>query len=384
MLELLFLLLPFTVAYGWVMGKHSAKKELQEQQDSMNKAFTSSVTLLLKNKEEQALESLIQYLDDNPQSIESYMTMAQVFRKKGEIDKAISIHESLLKAEQVELSNYEREVIEVELAQDFMSAGMLERALKPLLNLLESQHCDVALGMVLHVYEQTREWEAGVEAYLKVPSSRVSCKNRKLITHFYCELADASENLKTKKQAYKRALKVDGDCIRAMVSLAKLYLLVNQKQQSRELIIQILDKEPSFAPALFNIAPECFVDEFEQAAWLYWLIKEKNISSVSAHNQMANYIVKEKGLEAGRQYIINHLQQSPSVRGFSKLIELEQEFFMSSEHFEQLQTLINQYLELKPNYECKSCGFTSNHFSWRCPACNNWQTIKPLTGLDGI
>ncbi len=384
MLELLFLLLPFTVAYGWVMGKHSARKELQKQQDSMNKAFTSSVTLLLKNKEEQALEGLIQYLDNNPQSIESYMTMAQVFRKKGEIDKAISIHESLLNAEQVELSSYEKESIELELAQDFLSAGMFERALAPLLALLESQHCDTALGMVLHIYEQTREWQAGIDAYLMVPTSQVGSKNRKMVSHFYCELADAYESVKSKKQAYKRALKVDGNSVRAMVSLAKLYLLVNQKQKSRELIIQILDNEPSFAPALFNIAPECFVDEFEQAAWLYWLIQEKNISSVSAHNQMANYIVKEKGLEAGRQYIIKHLLETPSVRGFSKLIELEQEFFMSSEHFEQLQTLINQYLELKPNYECKSCGFSSNHFSWRCPACNNWQTIKPLTGLDGI
>jgi len=198
MLELLFLLLPFTVAYGWVMGKHSARKELKQQQDSMNKAFTSSVTLLLKNKEEQALESLIQYLDDNPQSIESYMTMAQVFRKKGEIDKAISIHESLLNAEQVELTTYEREVIELELAQDFMSAGMLERALNPLLTQLNSEHCDEALAMILHIYEQTREWQAGIDAYLEVPSSRVSNKNRKLVTHFYCELADSSENLKTK------------------------------------------------------------------------------------------------------------------------------------------------------------------------------------------
>lgn len=384
MLELLFLLLPFTVAYGWVMGKHSAKKELQQQQDSMNKAFTSSVTLLLKNKEEQALESLIQYLDDNPQSIESYMTMAQVFRKKGEIDKAISIHESLLKAEQVELAKYERELIELELAQDFMSAGMFERALKPLLEQLTSQHCDVALAMVLHIYEQTREWQAGIDAYLAVPASRVSSKNRQLVTHFYCEMAERHDSIKNKKQAYKRALKVDPNSIRAMVALAKLYLLVNQKQTSRELVIQILDKEPSFAPALFNIAPECFVDEFEQAAWLYWLIKEKNISSVSAHNQMADYVVKEKGLEAGRQYIIKHLQQTPSVRGFSKLIELEKELFMSTEHFQQLQHLINQYLELKPNYECKSCGFSSNHFSWRCPACNSWETIKPLTGLDGI
>lgn len=384
MLELLFLLLPFTVAYGWVMGKHSAKKELQQEQESMNKAFTSSVTLLLKNKEEQALESLIQYLDDNPQSIESYMTMAQIFRKKGEFDKAISIHEGLLQAEQIDLPLYERQLIELELAQDFMSAGMLERALNPLLGILNSEHANQALAMVLHIYEQTREWHAGIDAYLTVNSGLIGEKNRELICHFYCELADSSENVKVKKQAYKRALKVDSTSIRPMVSLAKLYLIVNQKQKSRELIVQALETEPDFAPALFNIAPECFVDEFEQAAWLYWLIKEKNISSVSAHNQLANYIVKEKGLEAGRQYIIDHLQTAPSVRGFAKLIELEQEFFMSKEHFGQLQTLINRYIELKPTYECKSCGFSTNHFSWRCPACNSWQTIKPLTGLDGI
>lgn len=384
MLELLFLLLPVSVAYGWVMGKHSAKKELQQQQASMNKALTSSVTLLLKNKEEQALDSLIKYLDDNPQSIENYLTMAQVFRKKGEMDKAISIHEGLLNAEHLDIPVFQKEIIELELAQDFMSAGMLERALKPLLRLLNSEHSNEALAMILHIYEQTREWQSGVDAYLEIKGVQINEKNRQLISHFYCEIADKSDNVKLKKQSYKRALKVYSDCVRGLVSLAQLNLLLNQKQQSRELIIQILDKEPSFAPALFNIAPECFVDEFEQAAWLYWLIKEKNISSVSAHNQMADYIVKEKGLEAGREYIIDHLQAMPSVRGFAKLIELEREFFMSNQHFDQLQMLINNYIQLKPNYECKSCGFTSNHFSWRCPACNSWQTIKPLIGLDGI
>ncbi|NVK24858.1 MAG: hypothetical protein HWE10_08015 [Gammaproteobacteria bacterium] len=384
MLELLFLLLPVSVAYGWVMGKQSIKKELLKQQAQMSRALTSSVSLLLKNKEEQALDSLIQYLNDNPQSIENYIAMAQVFRKKGEIDKAISIHESLLNSEQVELSPFDREVLELELAQDFMSAGMLERALKPLSGLLKSDHANEALAMSLHIFEQTREWQNGIDAYLNTKTTNISARNRQLVSHFYCELASLSNNAKNKKQLYKRALKVHSDCIRSLVSLAQLYLVLNQKQKSRELIVQVLDKDPNFAPALFNIAPECFVDEFEQAAWLYWLIKEKQITSVSAHNQMAEYIVKEKGLEEGRKYIINHLKSVPSVRGFSKLIELEREFFMSDAHFEQIQTLINQYIELKPNYECKSCGFSTNHFSWRCPACNNWQTIKPLIGLDGI
>ena len=99
---------------------------------------------------------------------------------------------------------------------------------------------------------------------------------------------------------------------------------------------------------------------------------------------MADFIAKEKGVEAARQYVIEQLQYIPSVRGFGKLIELEKELFMSDEHYKQLQQLIKRYIELKPNYECKSCGFSTNNFSWRCPACNNWQSIKPLTGLDGI
>jgi len=237
--------------------------------------------------------------------------------------------------------------------------------------------------MVLHIYEQTREWDEGVELFTTIPNGKISADNRQLVSHFYCEIADKSESLKTKKQLYKKALKVNSGCTRSLVSLAKLYMSSNHKHKSREYIISILDNEPSFAPALFNIAPECFVDEFEQTAWLYWLIKDKNITSVTAHNQMAEYIVKEKGLESGRKYIIEHLQHVPSVRGFAKLIELEREF-MSNSHFDQLLSLINRYIELKPNYECKSCGFSSNHFTWRCSACNSWQTMKPLTGLDGI
>lgn len=384
MLELLFLLLPAAVAYGWVMGKQNAKKELLTQQLNLNKALNSSVTLLLNEEHEQAFDRLIQYFDDTPSNIENYLTLAKLFRKKGEIDKAIAIHEGLVKSEQLEVDQFQSEVVKLELAQDFLSAGMLERALNTLEPLLESDHTNEALLMSLHIYEQTREWQKGVEIYLGVDPLKLNDNSRQLVSHFYCEIADQADNVKVKKQAYKRALKVNSNCIRSLVSLAKLYLLLNNKQKSRELIIQVLDREPSFAPALFNIAPECFVDEFEQTAWLYWLIKEKNITSVTAHNQMADYVVKEKGLEAGRQYIIEHLQNVPSVRGFAKLISYEKEFFMSDQHFDQIQTLINRYIDLKPTYECNTCGFSTNHFSWRCPACNNWQTIKPQTGLDGI
>jgi len=383
MLELLFLLLPVSVAYGWVMGKHSARKELKQQQASMNSALTSSVSLLLNNKEEQAFDQLIKYLDGTPSSIDNYLTMAQLFRKKGEIDKAISIHEGLLKTDHLELPLHQKEKIQLELAQDFLSAGMLERALYHLEPLFQNDRANDALTLALHIYEQTREWDEGVNVFLAIPNVKISAENRQLVSHFYCEIADRADSLKIKKQLYKRALKVNSGCTRSLVSLAKLYMSNEQKQKSRELIISILDNEPSFAPALFNIAPECFVDEFEQTAWLYWLIKDKNITSVTAHNQMAEYIVKEKGLDSGREYIIEHLQQVPSVRGFAKLIELEREF-MSNSHFDQLLLLINRYIELKPNYECKSCGFSSNHFTWRCPACNSWQTMKPLTGLDGI
>ena len=383
MLELLFLLLPVSVVYGWVMGKHSARKELKQQQASMNSALTSSVSLLLNNKEEQAFDQLIKYLDGSPSSIDNYLTMAQLFRKKGEIDKAISIHEGLLKTDHLEFPTYQKEKIQLELAQDFLSAGMLERALFHLEPLFRNERANEALTLALHIYEQTREWEEGVNVFLTIPNVKISTENRQLVSHFYCEIAERTENIKTKKTLYKRALKVNSECTRSLVSLAKLYMSSSQKQKSRELIISILDNEPSFAPALFNIAPECFVDEFEQTAWLYWLIKDKNITSVTAHNQMAEYIVKEKGLDSGREYIIEHLQHVPSVRGFAKLIELEREF-MSNSHFDQLMKLLNRYIELKPNYECKSCGFSSNHFTWRCPACNSWQTMKPLTGLDGI
>ena len=384
MLELLFLLLPVAVAYGWIMGKHKAKQELLQQQSSINQALTSSVTLLLNNKEEQAFDKLIQYFDDTHGSIENYLTLAKLFRKKGEIDKAIAIHQGLVNTDQINIPQFDLEIITLELAQDFMSAGMLEHAEKELKPLLQTQHANDALLMLLHLYEQTREWQKGIDVYLQTKSSELTDLSRQLVSHYYCELADQSDNVKTKKKLFKRALDVYANCVRSLVSLAKIYRILGNKQKSRELIVQILENEPTFAPALFDIASECFVDEFEQAAWLYWLLNEKKIKSVNAHNEMANFIAKEKGIEPARQYIINQLQSVPSVRGFGKLIELEKEFFVSSQHYDELLKLINHYIELKPNYECRSCGFSTNNFNWRCPACNSWQTIKPLTGLDGI
>lgn len=384
MLELLFLLLPVAVAYGWVMGQHSVKKELKQQQNDLNKALSSSVELFLNDKEEQAFDRLIQYFNDTPTDIENYLTLAKLFRKKGEIDKAIAIHEGLVNTEQIEILDFQMEIIKLELAQDFLSAGMLKRALDTLTPLLTSEHASDALTMQLHIFEQTREWDKGIEAYKATNRKDITENCSQLVSHFFCELADANDNVKQKQQLYKQAVKVYDACVRGLVSLAKLNFVLGNTEKSKEYIIETLEKEPQFAPALFSIAPECLLEEQDQAAWLYWLVKEKKIASVTAHNQLADYITKEKGVDAGRHYIIQQLQNEPSVRGFAKLIELEKDFFMSDEHFEQLLTLINRYIDLKPTYECNNCGFTSNHFSWRCPACNHWQTIKPLSGLDGI
>lgn len=384
MLELLFLLLPVAVAYGWVMGQQNIRKELKQKQSELNQALTSSVSLFLNNKEEQAFDKLIQYFDDSPSNIDNYLTLAKLFRKKGEIDKAISIHEGLVKTDQITIPSFQMEVIKLELAKDFLVAGMLSRATDILDPLLTSEHANDALLLQLNIYEQTREWQNGIESFHKISKGEANVETLQLVSHFYCELADRTEDIKLKKDHYKKSSELHPSCIRGLVELAKLNTLLGDKKKTKQLIVDILDKEPSFAPALFNIAPECFDGKEEQAAWMYWLIKEKKIASVTAHNLMADYIAKEKSIEDARQYIIEQLQQTPSVRGFAKLIELEQEFFMSDAHFEQLLALITRYIDLKPNYECNNCGFTSNHFSWRCPACNHWQTIKPLTGLDGI
>ncbi|MDC2887913.1 hypothetical protein [Psychrosphaera algicola] len=248
-----------------------------EQQLTINNAINSSVSLLLNEDQEQAFDRLIQYFDDTPSNIDNYLTLAKLFRKKGEIDKAIAIHEGLVKTDQITIPQYELEEIQLELAQDFLSAGMLERAQNTLTPLLMSQHASEALLGLLHIFEQTREWQAGVESYLAADAQLLSENCRQLVSHFYCEIGDAHDNYKSKKQAYKRALKVNRKSVRSLLALSKLYLIVNNKQKSRELVVTILDQEPSFAPALFNIAPECFVDEFEQTAWLFWLIKEKTL-----------------------------------------------------------------------------------------------------------
>ena len=384
MLELLFLLLPVAVAYGWVMGKQNANKDNLEQQINLNKAINSSVSLLLNHKEEKVFDKLIQYFDDSPTNTENYLTLAKLFRKKGETDKAIAIHQGLVDTDQIDIPEHQMEVIKLELAEDFISAGMLLRALDISIALLNSAHANEALLQALHIFEQTRDWQKGIDAYNQTKGVEIKEEGRRMVSHFYCELADASDSLKFKMQSFNRALKVHDDCMRSRVSLAKLFANYGNISKSQELIIQILELEPSFAPALFNIAPECFINKETQAAWLAWLIREKKISSVAVHNQMAEYIVKEQGVESARKYIVSELVKVPSVRGFAKLIELEKEFFMSAPHFEQLILLINQYIELKPNYECKCCGYSSKQFDWRCPACHQWQTIKPLTGLDGI
>ena len=162
MIELLFLLLPVAAGYGWIMGKNSAKNQAHQLNRQITSEYSKGLKFLLDREEDQGLEHLINLLEVAADSVEHYSTLATMFRRRGELDRAIKIHELLLK--HPSLSEKEFATTRLELAEDYIMAGLLDSAEEHLVWLVKAGEPE-ALDPIITLYSQTREWEKGISIF---------------------------------------------------------------------------------------------------------------------------------------------------------------------------------------------------------------------------
>src|SRR5690625_4212553 len=126
MLELLFLLLPIAALYGWIMGRNSTRQELKKEQEQFSKKYVTGLNLLLSEQSDKAIDAFIDMLDVDEETVETHWTLGSLFRRRGEIDRAIRIHTNLIETFQLDIQ--QRDQASLELAKDYLAAGFYDRA----------------------------------------------------------------------------------------------------------------------------------------------------------------------------------------------------------------------------------------------------------------
>lgn len=389
MLELLFLLLPIAVMYGWYMGVRQAKLSSDESKTSQTQQFVSGVKFLLEEKKDRASDIFVDLLHINSDNFDANLALAEVYRVRGDADKAIRIHKKLLESD---IAAAQRRLVFKELAKDYVQISLYDQAVPILDELIEDPNYQVsAVKLLLNIHQSLCDWELGIKLIDKYHGVLSEKYTVELKSQFLCERAQEciiSQKVAAAYDFFIRALTINPKCVRAHICLSKLLQSQHRPLEAIPHLMEVSRIDPSMIMEVIPILRICFELPSEQEQYLEKLREiQENCSSSSSASliaEMAGFM--EMTNEETQNFILMHLKKNPSLRLFSELLRYQQnnaQDQQSRESIGLIQSLVNAQIVKNPVYQCKNCGFQSKILFWHCPNCSNWSTISPIRGFDG-
>jgi lipopolysaccharide biosynthesis regulator YciM len=379
--------LPAGVAIGWYAARNNKGKAGSYSDTILGSEYIKGLNYLLNEQQDKAIDVFIRMLEVNSDTVETHLALGNLFRKRGEVDRAIRIHQNLVSRDS--LSNEQRMDSLLELAQDYMKAGLFDRAEGLFTELIENNvHLSSVLPLLLDIYQQEKDWEKAIEIAEQMGFVGEQ-QARSVIAQFYCELAEnarAGDDLEEACGYIEKAGEYNPYCARASLIRGSI---ARQKGEYREALgayRQVVERDIELLPEVLDAVHFCHValgtvdeliDYLQEAITRY--------SGISPVLALAEILSDEKGGEFAAEFIAGELGKRPSVRGLSRFIDLSLSRSEGAAHANLLimKNLTDQLLENKPLYKCHNCGFRGKVLHWQCPGCKHWNTVKPIQGVAG-
>lgn len=390
MLELLFLLLPVAAGYGWVMGRNSVRHAQRKQSSILSKHYFKGLNFLLSDQPDKAVDTLIKMINLNSDTVETHIAMGNFFRHRGEIDRAIKVHQNLVSRD--ELSDSQRETALKELGYDYYQAGFLERAEDTFIKLLaSSKHKVAAQKQLFSIYQTTKEWGKAIELAEKNVAHSSNPKDvSQRLAHFYCELAQKELNKpmgpeSVANQRLQKAIKVDPSSVRPWMLLAQHAIDSALYKEANQYLTEIAKRDKTYISEAVNtmllIAEKTNNwDQLEVFLNTYW---QPCGSSILAKTRLIEH---KQGKTPATEFLVEQLKKHPTMKGFRALmdifINLDDEH-IPTQSLATLKSLVEKQIAMRPKYRCQSCGFSGRKLYWLCPSCKKWGVVTPIKGLDG-
>ncbi|VAX12297.1 Lipopolysaccharide assembly protein LapB [hydrothermal vent metagenome] len=385
--ETLLFLLPVAAFSGWLVGRRAQSVKAERSGTDIPSDYLKGMNYLLNEQPDKAIETFIQMLDVDSNTVETHLALGGLFRRRGEVDRAIRIHQNLIA--RPTLNKNERNQALFELGQDYMRAGLLDRAETLLSELADTDHRHrSALKLLMDIYQQEKEWQNAIQIAKKY-ELRTGENLSTNIAHFYCELAEQvraeGEPLRALK-LLKRALAEERSCVRASLLEADIELTAGDAKSALRAAQRVEQQDADFIPEALPLIKCCYQtlgrdDEFRR--YLQRLLADH--SCIAVVLELALLIYDAQGSEASEEFVTDFLKHTPSVFGIERLIDLNLERVKDEvkDKLLVLKKVTGGILKNKPLYQCKHCGFNGRTLYWQCPGCKCWNTVKPVQGTEG-
>lgn len=387
MMTLGFLLLPAAVYSGWLAAMRQRRSQ-KNSDNRLSREYVVGLNYLLNEQPDKAVDIFIKLLDVDSETVETHLALGSLFRRRGEVDRAIRIHQNLIARPQ--LSFDERKESLLALGQDYMSAGMFDRAERIFLEVVEM--CGGTEVMSLHglldIYQQEKVWERALEVIKKLEISTGESMQWKA-AHYYCEIAQRSLKVKAYEQAQiaiKQALLIDKQSVRASLMQAEIDMQTGRFKQAIRALKHVPEQDPAFLSEIIEPLVACHTElDLMDDCVDYLLETLETHPRSSIIFVIAEYLRREKGVDLAIDFVAEKLNKHPSIRGLNRLISwhLETAHGKVRDKLRMLYEITSKFLENKPIYRCLQCGFGGKHLHWHCPSCKQWGKMKPVHGLEG-
>lgn len=381
------LLIPAAAAVGWLAGRRGGEAKGGARVSRLSNTYFRGLNYLLNEQPDKAIEIFLQIAEVDKDTVETQFALGHLFRRRGEVDRAIRLHQSLVSRNGLSEEQKTRAVLA--LGEDYMRAGLLDRAETLFTDLVQmGVHAPQALRQLIAIYQAERDWHKAIEHAQRYELTSGEAMGR-VIAHFHCELADKARLENKHEQARERialAYSADSHCVRAGVIEGRLELSEGNDAAAIRAFERVARHDIDYLPEILAPLLGCYERRNEPArarGFLQEMIE--HYPGVSPVLALARLIQRDEDVGAAQRFLARQLQQSPSVRGEAAFIDLAlaNEGSDPGESLRTLKQITDQLIVRTNSYRCQRCGFGARAHHWQCPSCKQWGTIKPLPGAVG-
>jgi lipopolysaccharide assembly protein B len=385
LLEILALLLPVAAASGWfAASRHFSRKNSGRpvENQSTDSAVVKGLNYYLNEKSEHALEIFAEIIKRQSNPTESQIALGNLFRRNGEVERAIDIHQKLLSEPSLSEEQHAQAIFE--LGMDFMRAGLFDRAENIFVELTDDRlYGQSSLQQLLQIYQHEREWLKAIECARKLRSVG-KLRRGETVSQFFCEMAETA----IKKRDYVRARRHlasaqnEGEtCVRASLIGARIEILEERYEEALGILKSIELGDSKYLGPVVELMFECYRllgNSAEQIENLQEFYHRNPSEELITH--ISKLIQERDGVSAAQQFMIKEIRSRPSLRGLHELLAL---FSIKppsdgKSMLVELREITGHLLCDSPKYRCVQCGFSGYELHWRCPSCHHWESVVAI------
>ena len=370
------LVLPLFFTLGWIAARVDIRQLLSES-TTLPAAYFKGLNFLIGDQHDKAVEAFSEAVQANSDSLELHFALGSLFRRTGETDRAINLHVNLL--EKKELTEPQKNAVKAELAQDYLKAGLFDRAEELYKGLEDQRYKQPALRALLEIYVREREWAQAITTATEL--ERLSgVPFRVEIAQYYCELAMnfiIAQNADAARSQLALALDANKNCIRANVLLGDIEASAGQHQTAISYWKRIEFQQSDYLGLVAGKMLKSYraADQLKDGlAQLNTYIETYKLPSLMSVLYEAT--LTEEGAISAAKLARNELIRQPSLTTLDQLLQARaMADDVNNQDVQLMQQTVRNAIGNRAAYHCNQCGFRAKQYHWQCPACNAWESL---------